>query len=497
MEQIFLRSSDKNKTDPKATNSGSKPSLLKNFLNLISGRFAGDIGTFFLFIVLTREFGEEGIGQYSFATMIGGFCLLVADFGLYNYTIKEVGRHRHAARHRYADLVLSRLCCTAITLTLFCLIIVVAPISPQAKWIWGLIGTSQLFLGLMSGFAALFIAHERMEIGAIIETSASWLVALCGIAVALLGGPLIAVCATIALAYFVSLIFAGVYAFRFFQVSWGQFSLKNFRDLLLETLPFALRQLLHQAVMRMDIIFIGVLLGASQVGAYAVAYRLIAFLFLTFSYVSIAVFPATARLFKDSHEEFVALARRSLGVVILVSVPAAIGIMFVATEAIELIFGEGFEASARLLQGLAVLVAMFPMAIVMQMLLDSSDRQTFTMISELVGVLVGLAAHSILFPLFGLQGAVTAAIISETAILMVVIFLLRDIISWPQLGARLGIAALGSGPFSLLLLALPPLSIFISIPLAGAVYLGVIACFRDVREQELNAVIHRGQKADA
>jgi O-antigen/teichoic acid export membrane protein len=171
--------------------------------------------------------------------------------------------------------------------------------------------------------------------------------------------------------------------------------------------------------------------------------------------------------------------------------------MFVATEAIELIFGEGFEASARLLQGLAVLVAMFPMAIVMQMLLDSSDRQTFTMISELVGVLVGLAAHSILIPLFGLLGAVTAAIISETAILVVVIFLLRDIISWPQLGTRLGIAALGSAAFALVLLALPPLSIFIWIPLAGVVYLGVIACFRGVREQELNAIIQLVRKSEA
>jgi O-antigen/teichoic acid export membrane protein len=247
----------------------------------------------------------------------------------------------------------------------------------------------------------------------------------------------------------------------------------------------------------MDIIFIGVLLGASQVGAYAVAYRLIFLFFLTFSFVSLAVFPASSRLFKDSFEEYIALAQRSLGVVILLSVPASIGIMLVAPEAIELIFGEGFEASARLLQGLAVLVAMFPMVIVMQTLLDSSDRQTFTMMSELVGVVVGLAAHSILIPLFGLQGAVTAAIISETAIMAFVIFLFRDIISWPQLATRLGIAALGTAAFTLLLLALPPLPIFITIPLAGVVYLCVIASFRGVRAQELSAIIQLARKSDA
>ena len=126
---------------------------------------------------------------------------------------------------------------------------------------------------------------------------------------------------------------------------------------------------------------------------------------------------------------------------------AMVGLMLLAPEVIALFFGQGFEISSGLLKALAVLIAIFPMVVVMQMLLDSSDRQISTMISEAVGVMIGLVAHGTLIPIFGLYGAVAATIITESAILAVVTFRLREIISWSHLGSRMGIAVLGSAAY--------------------------------------------------
>ena len=46
--------------------------------------------TFILFVLISRKFGQEGIGQYSFAVGLTGFFAVCADFGLYNYSIKEI-----------------------------------------------------------------------------------------------------------------------------------------------------------------------------------------------------------------------------------------------------------------------------------------------------------------------------------------------------------------------------------------------------------------------
>ena len=473
------------------------PSMIKNFLNLFSGRFIGDLGTFLLFVVLSRSFGEEGIGQYSFATVVGGLGLIFADFGLRFYTLKEVGRHRHAAKDRYSEIVATTLTNTAIILACLILVVLIAPITDEAKWIFALIGISQLFLGILSCFGVLFIAHERMDIGACYETCANWLVALSAVAVALFGGNLIAVCATIAVAYLVASIVGAIFAIRHFQISLGHFSLKIYRLRLLEAWPFALRQILRQISMRMDIIFIGLLLGASQVGAYAVAYRLIFMLYLMFPLVGISILPASSRNFKDSREDFVFLAQRSMGVVVLLSVPVAVGLVLVAPVTIDLIFGPEFETSAGLLQALAVLVAIFPLAVVIQNLLDACDRQTVTMTTEAVGVVIGLIAHSVLIPLFGLYGAVAAATITEVVVLGAALYGFRDFISWRKLGSRLAIAVLGSAAFAQLFLALPGVSAFLLIPLAILIYAAIVACFRNLRQEELGALIQlaRGRRA--
>ena len=48
--------------------------------------------TFVLFVVLSRTFGQDGIGQYSFAMALTGFFGLFGDFGLYNLSVKEISR---------------------------------------------------------------------------------------------------------------------------------------------------------------------------------------------------------------------------------------------------------------------------------------------------------------------------------------------------------------------------------------------------------------------
>ena len=465
------------------------PSLLRNFLSLLSGRFIGDLALFLLFVVLSRTFGEEGIGQYSFATVVGGLALILADFGLRTYTLKEVGRHREEARDRYWQIVASWLANSAITFGGLVPLVLLMPITEEAKWILILICSAQLLLGLTSAMGVLFVAHERMELGALFESCANWLVALSAVSMVFLEGSLVAVSATIASAYMISAICALLVAFRYFQIQRGGFSLAVYGTLLREALPFALRQILRQVTIRMDILFIGVLLGPAEVGAYAVAYRLIYMLFLMFNLVGIAIFPASARLFEEGREEFLRLAQQALGVVILISVPAAVGLALVAAEVIRLVFGSAFDTSIGLLQMLAILVAFFPLGMMMQNLLDCADRQVMTLNTEAVGVVCGLIAHSVLIPLFGLKGAVVASILSEVAVVGTAAYGTRDIIRWPRLAGRFAIALLGSAALAALFFLLPTVSGFILIVPAVAVYAAVVLCFRDLRRQELGALI--------
>ena len=55
--------------------------IFKYFSFLALRKIAGDFFIFILFAILSRKFGEEGIGQYSFAVGLAVFFVVTADFG--------------------------------------------------------------------------------------------------------------------------------------------------------------------------------------------------------------------------------------------------------------------------------------------------------------------------------------------------------------------------------------------------------------------------------
>ena len=46
--------------------------IIGNFFFLVTGKLIGDFFTFILFVAISRLFGQEGTGQYSFATGVYG-----------------------------------------------------------------------------------------------------------------------------------------------------------------------------------------------------------------------------------------------------------------------------------------------------------------------------------------------------------------------------------------------------------------------------------------
>ena len=66
--------------------------IFRNFSFLTAGKLVGDGSTFLLIVVLSRVFGQEGIGWYAFAMAFTGFFVVLADFGLTPFSIKELSR---------------------------------------------------------------------------------------------------------------------------------------------------------------------------------------------------------------------------------------------------------------------------------------------------------------------------------------------------------------------------------------------------------------------
>jgi O-antigen/teichoic acid export membrane protein len=302
------------------------------------------------------------------------------------------------------------------------------------------------------------------------------------------------------MANLISMISAYVYVTTSFRIPKGSISLQDVVRVLRAAIPFAIVPILRQASTRMDILLIGVFLGASMVGIYNAAFRVVFLLFPLFHFASIAILPSASTLYDRSRVEFCELIQQSIGVTALLSIPLATGLWLIAPDVIALIFGPQFHRSGDVLRLLAALLLISPILSILGIALISSNREKWRAVSEVVGLVLGFVAYCILIPIGGLSGAVVAAILTQIAILLMMLWALWDLIELKRIAVRAAIAGLGSAAFALPFVVLPPLPIYVVIPASIFIYLGLISCFRDVRENELRTLfrfITRRSKAEA
>ncbi|MCG6939232.1 MAG: oligosaccharide flippase family protein, partial [Gammaproteobacteria bacterium] len=213
-------------------NNNQASAIFKNFSFLMVGKIVGDAFTFGLFIVLSRAYGQEGIGEYSFAMAYTGFFVVAADFGLYNLSIKDMSRNSCSISSYFNNILTTRLLLASGTFLVLILSIYLLPFSDNSKLVIACIGIYQVLYTLTEGFAALFVSQQRMHVAALIELSFRFSVAILGTVVVLLGGGLVYAVILFPAIALIQLLFVSRYAIKQFSISGLHFSVESIKQLL-------------------------------------------------------------------------------------------------------------------------------------------------------------------------------------------------------------------------------------------------------------------------
>ena len=79
-----------------------------------------------MFITISRSFGQEGVGLYTFAMALTGFFAVFADFGLYHLSVRQISLDVNSQALSGHFIVVR----TLFNLTAFALFVVVAELPP-------------------------------------------------------------------------------------------------------------------------------------------------------------------------------------------------------------------------------------------------------------------------------------------------------------------------------------------------------------------------------
>ena len=475
------------KTELKTPSKGVQ--IFRNFGFLTIGKIIGDLFTFLFFVVLSRTFGEEGIGQYSFAMALTGFFAVFSDFGLYPFTIKEISRHTSSFEDYYGRIFSLRLILSTAIFGVLLLVLPFLPFPYESKLIIAVIGAYQVISRVVEGISATFVAREDTHLAGLIEVSSKATAAMAGIAVVMAGGSLVTALAILPTVALGSLFVAYWIVTKKYGRPKLTTSFSSLKRLLRESTPYALSLFLFQLYSRIDVVLLGFLLGAAAAGVYNVAYRVVFLLLFIPHFAAMAIFPTASKSYLYSMKDFKSLYRKSLNLIILIGVPATSGLFLIAPDLINLIFGKNFAESATVLRILCGLLFLACLNRFMGVFMMSCDRQVERTRCQWKAACVNVLGNLLLIPIFGFKGAAVTALISETLLIILFAIRLKPVLGLPRIGSRLLISAVGTASFCFIFSYFPSDSLMVVILLSILLYLGTLVFFKDIRRNEIRMVL--------
>lgn len=473
------------KNTDKPGNSSKLSKFVQNFGFLTGGKVLGDLCTFLLFVALSRIYGKEGIGQYSFAIAFTGFFAVLAEFGSYHFSIKELSRVKKGVEKDISNIFFMRIVFSVIGSSLLLLMLPFLPFSRDTKNVILIIGLFQIVYKLVDGFGAAFVAREDTHLAGLLEFSMRFITAAGVIILALAGCRLII--ALSAMPVVVSAHF--LLSYYLICRKYGRLNflggIQNFSQMVKGAFQFAVSEFLYQLYSRLDVVFLGFFIGTETSGLYNVAYRILFLLQFLPYYIGLAVFPETSRLYLSSKTDLKKLYNQSLRLVVLIFLPLAAGLWLTAPEIIHLFFGPEFDFSASILRVLSVLLILFAINHMLSVFLMSCEMQYLRTRCQWVAVSINIFGNLILIPIYGIYGAAAATLAAESTLVFLLLRYIRKVLGYPKIWNRLCFSVLGSSVFLTLFLVFPHRPLWIVVPASGLIYLAVISLSASVRQSEI------------
>lgn len=383
---------------------------ISNFLSLGAGEMLSRACAFAVAALLTRRLGAAGFGAVGFATAITTFLVLVPNLALQDLAMRAVAREPADAPRIAASVARVRLLAgiaAALAVTVLALAI---PTSSTNKALVALTALVVLPQALNASWAYKALERtRRVGVGLVVVQ----LVSLLG-AVTLVGG--VDDIYWVPLSQAAGELVAALLLLPLVRQGWRGSSLAVGIAALRGAGTIILIRLLRTVIITADVVMLGFLSSAHEVGLYSAAYR-VCFLLVAMAASAQVVFqPAMMRAHADP-EKASSVLTDLVWMSGLLGFPLVIGGIAVAGDLLGLMFGEQFREGRDAFRILLVSIGLLFLHGGMSAAYLARNRLRLHMIVLAVAAAVNLLLNAIFITRFGIIGAATATLVSEAIIL--------------------------------------------------------------------------------
>ncbi|MCW2989716.1 MAG: Polysaccharide biosynthesis protein [Solirubrobacterales bacterium] len=387
--------------------------IVRNTALQAGGEVLTKLASLAFYVVMARQLGSAGFGDYMFALSLVVLLTSLAGFGTDGLLTREVARDR-GELHRLFWNSLALKAGLGVVLTGVALL--VAELGDYSAAVSGaivLLAVGTLLELLAKTIGATFLAYDDLRpvaAGLILQrftTAAAGIVALLAgagivpVAAIYLGG------AALGLAYVAQALYRREIRPR------RELSLRRARQVAAEAVPFGLMLIFSTIIFRIDATMLSLYKGPEAVGLYSAAYRALeSVLFLPYA-IENAVFPTFARLGRATQPTLAAVYEGGLKAIVAVTAPLGVTFLLFGGPLLELLYGSEYGSAERAIHWLGGAAVLYGVSFLSVSLL-AAQRQTRVLAWTVGGVMLfNIVLNLVVIPRFSLDGAAAVTTITE------------------------------------------------------------------------------------
>ncbi len=462
------------------------PIVLQLFNKAIDTAFA---------MLMLRILTPGGAGQYYFIVNVIVYTDIFLNFGLNIWLQREAAKAREKGGRLLGDVLLLRLGLCGVAVPLLALFVlgwglIGEPLSAAQVWALTLFALGLVPANVAAALTALFQAHERMEVPALITVLSTVIKAALGTATLLLGWSLIGLGGVSIVTNLVTVLILGFLAARAGFVPRFQFDRTVHWSMLRESWPLMLNNLLSMAFFKVDVLLLEAMKGSLVQGLYSsVAYKLIDAINIIPASFTFALFPLMSRYAESSREAMQRAYGLAVRLLALVSLPLALALTTLAYPLANLVGGSGYIPDSAI--ALQLMIWSIPLGFVNSVthyLLIALGRQRELTWTFVIGVGFSVVANLLLIPRWSYRASALIHVASEGVLLVAFYALMRRDLQPVRWGALLWRPLAAGALMGLAGGLLYGVNIWLATVSALGVYVGALWALGTFRDPEMALV---------
>jgi len=445
--------------------------LFKNTGALVLSKGTQPFLSLALVLAIGRVLGVTVFGEYAFLFSYLTVFQILTSFGLKTLITREVARDGSSADKYLVNGPLIAIPLSFAGVLLMNIVVRLLNYPSQVVLATSILSLSLIASALSECFEGILTGFQRVGVVAlawIIENSLRVAVSLL---LVLHGWGLIALVSVFVVTRFLNSLICLGFLLRYVPKGPFKVDFAFCKQVLRTAKIFALILIFVTLYWKADVLMLSKMKGATAVGYYSAAYKLVWFTMMIAQSFFTAFFPVVSELFKSSPKSFEKACKKAIRYLIMFTLPVAVAVALLSPKLILLLYGNEFTESVKVLRVLIWILIPYCVSEVFAHALLASDNQHIDLRVNGIGVLCNVLLNFLLIPKFGYLGAAIATLISINIYLCLQLpFVFKNLIS-----IRSGIPVIrllfAASVMGLMIHAFQGMNLLVTIGSSGAVYI--------------------------